>query len=463
MLPGGLAACAAALACAAPAWAAQVADTHDPAAGPGPVTYAAGGGEINQLTVSGDGTNVVFGDAFPITPAVPAPAVPPAATPVNDCTSTGLAALCPFGAVTVTLGDQNDTIRTGAGAPALDIHGGTGNDVLFDPVFSPGTVFNGDAGVDRTDYTGRTASLSVSLNGVADDGASGEGDNIAGDEVVGGAGDDTITGNASPNGLTGGDGNDFVSGGGGSDVLDGGAGNDTLDGGTADDTLRGGDGADQLVGGPGNDILVGGPGADSISGGDGNDNIQAADGIAETIDCGPGIDTVVADLGANGVTDTRIGCENVSGPAAPPPPAAPANRPAGLVPVLAPGVANPADLTPPSATLKQIARVKLRTALARGVPLDVSCAEACGVSISLSVERRTARRLGLDARFPPVVVATVLARRASPGPVRVRARFTKKAKAALRRSRRVTLTAQALVSDASGNGTLLTRRVTLVR
>jgi RTX calcium-binding nonapeptide repeat (4 copies) len=470
LLRGGVAACAALLACAAPAGASSVSNTHDAGTLPGGVTYAAGAGEVNHLTVSGDAASVLLGDAVAIVPVAVVPA-PPAVPPVNDCVAPGVVtASCPLGPLTVTLGDQNDTIATAAGAPAISVDAGAGNDVLLDAVRSPGTAFNGDVGVDRSDYTGRGEPLSVSMNGIADDGASGEGDNIAGDEVIGGSGDDTISGNSGANGLVGGDGNDFLTAGIGDDSLDGGAGNDTLDGGPNNDTLRGGDGADQLIGAAGADLLVGGPGPDAISGGDGNDTISAADGVAETINCGAGIDTVVADLGAGGATDTRIGCENVTGPAAPPvapgapgAPAPPTGVPPGLVAVLAPGVANPSDLTPPGATLRKIGRQRLRAVLARGVPLQVACAEACGVSIALSVERAAARRLGLDSRSSPVVVATGTARRSTAGPVRVRAKFTRRAKTALRRSRRLTLTAQVLVSDASGNGTLLTRRFTLVR
>src|SRR5919202_310640 len=372
LLRGGFAACAAAVACAAPAGAATVANTHDPTVAPGGVSYAAAVGEVNRLGVSGDGTNVLLNDAVAIAPIVPPVAVPPDVQLVDDCVApTALTASCPLGAVTVALGDQNDTITMGAGAPAVNVNGGAGNDVLLDPVLSPGTVFDGDLGVDRTDYSARVESVSVSMNGVADDGAAGEGDDIAGDEVVGGAGDDTIGGDTRAN------------------------------------SLVGGAGADQLIGGAGADLLVGGPGPDAISGGDGNDTISAADGVAETIDCGAGIDTVVADLGAGGATDTRVGCENVTGPAAPPAPAPapgggpPAAAAPGLPPVLAPGLANPADLTPPAATL----------------------------------------RLGLDARVSPVVVATGTARRTAAGPLRIRAKFTRRAKTALRRARHLTMTA----------------------
>jgi hypothetical protein len=448
------------------ATASTITNAHDLAAAPDSVTYTAAALEVNRVTVTGDGTNVRLSDAGALIGA-PAPpiAVPPA---VNDCGAAGTSATCPFGPISVALGDQNDVITPGAGAPALTINAGAGNDVLLDAVRSAGTSFDGDVGADRSDYTGRTEALSLSMNGIADDGAPGEGDDIASDEIVGGASDDTISDNTGANSLFGGPGNDFISASLGADVLDGGPGNDTLDGGADNDTLRGGDGADQLIGGAGNDLLSGGPGPDAISGGAGNDTISAADGVAETVDCGAGVDTVVADLGGNGVSDIRIGCENVTGPAAPPavapkPPAGAVAAVAGLGPVLAPGIANPRDLTPPKASMRTATRQKLRTVLKRGVPLRVTCAEACGVSIALSIERTAARRLGLDARVGPVVVGTATAKRSVAGSVQARVKFLKKAKTGLRRGRRVALTAQVLVSDASGNGTLLQRRMTLVR
>src|SRR3954471_1305733 len=474
----GVAVTAVAAGALAPAAAASsVSNEHDPLAGGAPVAYAAATGETNVLVVSGDGTNVLFSDSVAIgAPAAPL-AVLPAVQLVNDCTAAGASASCPLGPVGVALGDGADTIRPGAGAPPSSLNGGAGNDALLDPVRSPGTAFNGAVGTDRTDYSGRTEALSISVNGIADDGAAGEADNIAAEDIVGGSGDDTISGSTGANAISGADGNDFVTAAAGADVVDGGTGNDTVDGGADSDTIRGGDGADQLIGGAGNDLISGGAGPDAISGGAGNDTISAADGVAETVDCGAGVDTVVADLGNNGVTDVRIGCENVTGPVAPPPPppgtqAAPAKPTTaaaiaaavpGLTPVLAPGVANPRDLTPPKASMRTATRQRIRTVLTRGIPLRVTCDEACGVSTALSIQRTAARRLGLDARVGPVVVGTGTAKRSVAGSVQMRVRFLKKAKSGLRRGRKIALTAQVLVSDSSGNGTLLQRRVTLVR
>ena len=70
---------------------------------------------------------------------------------------------------------------------------------------------------------------------------------------------------------------------------------DLLSGLGGNDVLRGLGGADCLKGGKGNDLLIGGPGIDSFSGGPGSDRIQAKDGARESVDCGPGRDSVVAD------------------------------------------------------------------------------------------------------------------------------------------------------------------------
>jgi Ca2+-binding RTX toxin-like protein len=80
----------------------------------------------------------------------------------------------------------------------------------------------------------------------------------------------------------------------------------TVDG---NDTVRGGRGADVVDGGAGNDVLNPGPGADVVRGGSGNDTITVRDGVADSVDCGSGTDTVVADR-----VDVLTGCEKVSLP-----------------------------------------------------------------------------------------------------------------------------------------------------
>jgi len=75
------------------------------------------------------------------------------------------------------------------------------------------------------------------------------------------------------------------------------------------DTLIGGPGADDLTGGTGNDVLEGAGGADRLVGDSGNDTLRARDGIADTGDCGPGADTLIADR-----VDVVSACETVSLP-----------------------------------------------------------------------------------------------------------------------------------------------------
>ena len=90
-------------------------------------------------------------------------------------------------------------------------------------------------------------------------------------------------------------GNDVLQGFGGTDCLFGGAGKDVLKGGTGGDRLFGNDGNDTLRGGDGKDKLVGGKGKDTFRAGAGKDRVLAADGHEESVDCGSGSDTVVAD------------------------------------------------------------------------------------------------------------------------------------------------------------------------
>lgn len=81
----------------------------------------------------------------------------------------------------------------------------------------------------------------------------------------------------------------------GRDIIRGKAGDDTIRGKAGDDKLLGGRGDDTVSGDAGNDIIDGGPGEDLLLGGAGNDRIRARDGAQDTISCGKGRDTVIAD------------------------------------------------------------------------------------------------------------------------------------------------------------------------
>jgi trypsin len=147
-----------------------------------------------------------------------------------------------------------------------------------------------------------------------------------------GAGNDTLFGSGGTNLICGLGGSDLIRGLGGNDTLfgdqcgarsqlsRGGAkaaaaddGNDRLFGNAGKDRLFGSGGADRLSGGRGNDLLVGGRGRDRLSGGrdrlaghGGSDVINARDGARDTVDCGPGRDSVRRD-----VRDRVRGCERV--------------------------------------------------------------------------------------------------------------------------------------------------------
>ena len=115
--------------------------------------------------------------------------------------------------------------------------------------------------------------------------------------------------------------------------------------------------------------------------------------------------------------------------------------------------------------MRSFTRQRLATVANRGVPLRVTCKEACGISVAAlgrsdhgaAAEARLAREPG-HHRHGERAAALERARRS------LRVKFTKKAAAALKKSKRgVVATTQVLVSDASGNGTLLSRHVTFVR
>jgi Ca2+-binding RTX toxin-like protein len=141
--------------------------------------------------------------------------------------------------------------------------GGSGNDTFVEDGTSNGSdVFQGGPGTDTVSYANRKSALKVTIDGVANDGAAGEADNVKRDveNLIGGSGKDTLTGSAAAN------------------VLSGGSGNDRLSGGAGNDKLTGGPCRDTLLGGPGNDIFFAGDRwADIVNGGAGKDVARTYD------------------------------------------------------------------------------------------------------------------------------------------------------------------------------------------
>ncbi len=205
-----------------------------------------------------------------------------------------------------------------------------------------------------------TASLTITINGTADDPIIIQGDGndnelygADNDDVIDGLdSDDTISGFGGDDTLNGGNGADTLIGGAGADTLNGGSGfdwasyrtategvvvnlsdtsqntgdaagdqysdidmyegsafNDTLIGNTKGNFLAGGEGDDTLAGGAGNDALVGGLGADVLNGGEGFDNaayVYATSGV--TVDLSNAANNTGEAFG-----DTFIGIEMVQG------------------------------------------------------------------------------------------------------------------------------------------------------
>jgi Ca2+-binding RTX toxin-like protein len=228
---------------------------------------------------------------------------------------------------TLTGNASNNRLNGGDGIDTLN--GLDGDDTLVGE--GGADVHNGGNGTDTASYAGRTAPVTVTIDGVANDGESGEGDNVGTDieEVSGGSAADRLTGGDANNTLRGNDGDDILAGAGGSDNLFGGNGVDTAtyeersepvsvtldgdpndgEGGEGDnvaadvENVVGGTAGDSLTGNGFNNVLDGGAGADRLSGGDGNDIENGGDGNdrfiegaaangADQMNGGPGTDAV---------------------------------------------------------------------------------------------------------------------------------------------------------------------------
>jgi len=169
-----------------------------------------------------------------------------------------------FDGVDVLLGDGDDRLEHSTAGGGVE--GGPGDDDIR--VTAAIYRLTGGPGADRLDATGaltatvsyddHTEGVTVRLDGLADDGAAGEGDNVLG----------AVTG------LTGGSGADRLEAGLTSSGLFGGDGKDSLVGSPERDTLSGGDGDDELLAGDGDDFLIGAGGADLLSGGAGLDEVS---------------------------------------------------------------------------------------------------------------------------------------------------------------------------------------------
>ncbi|MEA2148582.1 MAG: hypothetical protein QOD69_412 [Solirubrobacteraceae bacterium] len=252
-------------------------------------------------------------------------------------------------------GDGNDTLNGDAGndvmfdsAGADDVHGGGSNPIdLSDPL--------GSGVGDILDYTASTtAAVSVTLDGVANDGVAGENDNVHNDV----------------------------------------------------ETVFTGDGADSLTGGTGTNVL---------SSGAGNDTIDARDGVTDLVSCGADNDTALVDASDIVIDDPANSdvCESVqiasppvtdppvTNPPANNPPAnnPPANNPPATNPIVAPIVVPVAPSSKPQLPAPKSLSAKLTAIRDRskpyrftikgklGLPESVTKAKGCSGSVTLTAKR----------------------------------------------------------------------------
>jgi len=262
---------------------------------------------------------------------------------------------------TLTGGDGNDKLLGGGGNDSASgdgghdrVDGGAGSDTKLEGGDGADIVLGGPGGTDDADtlnggqdrdqlsYEGRKTGISVTFDGLANDGAVGEKDNAGSDfeGVIGGDGPDVMrlttrvqlklipvlifaplvrpplrpltTATIKPAAraavdlkipvepgrfVMGGPGNDQVFGSPGNDAISGGPGRDKVLGNAGNDAVHGGSDDDEVDGGEGNDRVYGDEGNDLLNGFKGLDLIIAADrlGRDKTI-CGEDNDTYLRDI-----------------------------------------------------------------------------------------------------------------------------------------------------------------------
>lgn len=350
-------------------------------------------------------------------------------------------------------GDGNDVVHAGDGHDYLirsagndqhfgeggpdDIMGGPGNDVEDggpgdDRIgFSAGSsndndqgadTLRGGDGVDKLLLNAHVGGMTISIDGVANDGAPGEGDNVASDfeHIEGTAANDDFSGSPGPDKFLGGAGNDEIRGAAGDDDLSGDGGDDRVFGDAGNDKVQGLQGADKVDGGPGTDQIYGDIAACSVFCSFDPDEIFAVDGERDTVDCGSGADTAHVD-GLDVVAFCSVvDRQNVTPPA---PPAAPALQVAGAI--------------------------RSKALLSRGLPVLLTCSGACTGVAEL---RHKSKKLGA-AR------ATLLKN----GRVTFVVKMSATGKKILRSLKKGKLTLRLTITDAAGTKTTLTKTIAFRR
>ena len=364
-------------------------------------------------------------------------------------------------------GGGNDQLHGGAAGETLD--GGAGNDIVqgagadtlrggpgYDKlggdnnVAAAADVIDGGPDYDTIedgywDPSGGPQLIDLTLDGIANDGRPGEGDNVIAVEKVdlilygryvgSDAAEDFDVGDADHQTTVlalGGD--DIVLTSVGDDIIDGGAGNDNLQGNRGNDTITGGPGRD-TINGDTNSVctsIVCLPGAS-------NDVIHARDGEVDQIACGFGSDSVVADS-----IDVVSGdCEAVDRGSAPVPGGGSGGGAGG-------GSATPIRLP------KRLSLAALRT---RGLKFEVACGGPCAISATLTASSSLGRKLGLSKASRVVARATARASQAGTVPVTLKA--GKRVRSKLKKARRANFTLKTVVTPRGAKAVTFTQTIQL--
>jgi hypothetical protein len=263
----------------------------------------------------------------------------------------------------------------------------------------------------------------VTLDGVADDGRPGEGDNVVGVERFTARAGGTFVGSDAaevfdvPANVSQSD-----------STIRGMGGNDVIKAYRYADTVDGGPGDDKVEGGLNNDVVIGGRGRDQLFGDStgshcnlyecivpfGNDVIEARDGEADQVDCGVGEDVARVDA----LDTVSPNCETVERGAA--------------------SAGGTGATSKPGAAAVALAGTRsVRGLLAGRLRVRVPCAAACTVTAAVKAARRT--------------VASGRATAPAAGTAEIKLRVAATARRSLRRARKLSGTLSITVKSASGS------------
>jgi Ca2+-binding RTX toxin-like protein len=336
-------------------------------------------------------------------------------------------------------GGGDDLVDGGAGDDGLEKSLGVSND--------PGVGadhYVGGPGFDKLLLDNHARGVTISLNGAADDGTPGEGDNVGSDieDLEGTDGDDSFTGSPGPDSFYGRLGNDTMRGGGGDDNLGGAGGDDNIAGDAGNDKLEGSSGADTVDGGPGSDLMYGDQAncvGFFICSPD-PDTVLARDGERDIVDCGGGADRLEADA-----IDAVAYCppvEKCTGPnCVTPPPCTGAN------------------CSPPATTYSFVTSGK--RSRAKGIAVKVTCSARCTFGLKLEIAAKVAKKAKLGKKA--LTIGTGKGSLSGAGSKTVTVKLSAKARSKLKRLKTISGTLKLSATDAGGATTEVKKAVKLVR